>query len=44
MMMGGTGAVNGREPRRDAPRLQKVAWLCKKKPGSKEPGFKVLAT
>jgi hypothetical protein len=43
MMMGGTEAVNGREPRRVVT-LQKVVWLCKKKPGSKEPGFKVLAT
>jgi hypothetical protein len=37
MMIGDTKAVNRRERRRGE-------WLCKKKPGSKEPGFKVLAT
>jgi hypothetical protein len=37
MMIGDTKAVNRQEP-------PCGVRLCKKKPGSKEPGFKVLAT
>jgi hypothetical protein len=44
MMIGGTQAVNGREAAAPCAAASKAAWLAKKKPGSKEPGFKVLAT